>query len=35
MIAPEEKTARKRKETNRNIFLEKPFILPEGIPLML
>jgi hypothetical protein len=31
---PEEKTAINKKETNRKRFLEKFFIVPEGIPLI-
>jgi hypothetical protein len=34
MIAPAEKIAIKRNETNRNRFLEKFFIVPAGIPLI-
>jgi hypothetical protein len=34
IIEPEEKIAIKRNETNRKRFLEKFFIVPEGIPLM-
>ena len=34
IMAPEEKMAIKRKETNRNKFLEKFFIVPAGTPFI-
>jgi hypothetical protein len=34
IIEPEENTAMKRNETNKNRFLEKFFIVPGGIPFI-
>jgi len=34
IIEPAENIAINRNETNRKRFLEKPFIVPAGIPLM-
>jgi len=33
-IEPEEKTAIKRKETNRKIFLDNFFLVPAGTPFI-